>query len=313
MPGAKAVRHSISTNRRIESLTVTFDIMSHPFDDSCEEGTLATFISVMSASTAFPHCCSLHFATCYPCCLKTFIYQGACMLHKCTAPLALPFHEVLYDLSRRILLPSKTTPVIISAWLDDSMCWGALHTLGLREGWPVYVCNTEDQQPPSRTNHGIERVQGISAFSHLDSLVLWELVASSSLQKTIWQTNSLRPLRQRQKACCRKPPGSTAQQLRGVNSLTPQGFKKKRTKTITKHFKTVQVWPGTSCMYPWHWQNMSHAPWEIQNLNNDISSLLWNDSEEVSTARLIVQHYQGLISSNYDPARRTQYTHNQRE
>lgn len=173
MPGAKAVRHSISTNRRIESLTVTFDIMSHPFDDSCEEGTLATFISVMSASTAFPHCCSLHFATCYPCCLKTFIYQGACMLHKCTAPLALPFHEVLYDLSRRILLPSKTTPVIISAWLDDSMCRCALHTLGLREGWPVYVCDTEDQQPPSRTNHGIERVQGISAFSHSDSLVLW--------------------------------------------------------------------------------------------------------------------------------------------
>lgn len=138
----------------------------------------------MSASTAFPHC-SLHFAS-YPCCLKTFIYQGACMLHKCTAPLALPFHEVLYDLSRRILLPSKTMPVIISAWLDDSMCRCALHTSGLREGWPVYVCDTEDQQPPSRTNHGIERVQGISAFSHLDSLVLWELVASS-LQKTIWQ------------------------------------------------------------------------------------------------------------------------------
>lgn len=211
--------------------------MSHPFDDSFEEGTLAIFISVMSASTAFPHCCSLHFATCYPCCLKTFIYQvyqGACMLHKCTAPLALPFHEVLYDLSRRILLPSKTRPVIISAWLDDSMCRCALHTLGLREGWPVYVCDTEDQQPPSRTNHGIERVQGISAFSHSDSLVLWEMVASSSLQKTIWQTNSLRPLRQRQKACCRKPPGSTAQQLRGVNSLTPQGFKKITNKNNNK-------------------------------------------------------------------------------
>ena len=57
--------------------------------------------------------------------------------------------------------------------------------------------------------------------------------------------NSLRPLRQRQKACCRKPPGSTAQQLRGVNSLTPQGFKKITNKNNNKtHFKTVQVWPG---------------------------------------------------------------------